>query len=101
MVTTTVKSTHIDKAIYLTSVISQCGYIHTHCRARVHHVPHPYGLNLLPNQFTLVTYTHHPLADPGFGSGGPQNFVLRFCLHSKAKSGEQSEPILAGAQGPL
>ena len=32
--------------------------------------------------------------------GGPQQFFPRFCRRSEAESGEQSEPILAGVQGP-
>ena len=42
----------------------------------------------------------HSLADPGFGQGGDQKFFPRFCRFSKAESGEQREPILAGVQGP-
>ena len=31
------------------------------------------------------------VADPGFGQGGGQEFFPRFCRHSEAKSGKQSE----------
>ena len=34
------------------------------------------------------------------GQGGAQKFFPRICRRSKAESGEQSEPILAGVQGP-
>ena len=40
------------------------------------------------------------LADPGFGQWGAQKFFPRFCRRSEAELGEQSEPILAGVQGP-
>ena len=47
-----------------------------------------------------------PLADPRFGrgrggGGGGKKFIPRFCRHSEAELGEQSEPILAGVQGLL
>ena len=46
-------------------------------------------------------WNQYPVADPGFGQGGgPQNFFPRFCRRHFATSGERSEPILAGVQGP-
>ena len=39
------------------------------------------------------------VADPGFGQGGAKNFSRDFADVAK-QSGERSEPIVAGAQGP-
>ena len=50
--------------------------------------------------FSLILQANDPVADPGFGQGGGQKSFPRFCRRSEAKSGDRSEPILAGVQGP-
>ena len=57
--------------------------------------------NYFPQQEYTEQYRMHKkrrsffqtaVADPGFGQGGgAKNFFPRFCRHSKAKSGKQSE----------
>ena len=44
--------------------------------------------------------TMDSLADPGFGQGGGPEIFPRFCRRSEVESGERSEPVSAGIQGP-
>ena len=42
-----------------------------------------------------------PGVDPGFCQGGDPASEPESCRHSEAGSCEQSEPLVAGVQGPL